>query len=214
MNRSTLRCWQSLAACAIALSFAAPTARAGDPKLTPDQRRAIRDLRDDLHKTVVQLDAKLEVATIDLRRELERDQPDPKTAGALIEQIAELEGKIRKARVLAALRVRALLDAPQRETLSQPPAPQPDRPGLRSFEDAMRAQKAESAKRGTVLINATPYAEVFVDGEAKGMTPARLELPAGRHVVELRRAGYDTAQKTVEVEPGKSARVMVKLNED
>ncbi len=43
---------------------------------------------------------------------------------------------------------------------------------------------------GIVVIESTPKgSEVFVDGSLKGRTPLKLELPAGKHQLELRRNG-------------------------
>lgn len=53
------------------------------------------------------------------------------------------------------------------------------------------------------------WAQVSVDGVAKGRTPLLLELPAGRHVVRVERAGFRPQQRVVTVVAGKS--VVVKL---
>ncbi len=47
-----------------------------------------------------------------------------------------------------------------------------------------------SASTGTVTVNSNPVgAQVVVDGELRGVTPATLTLPAGTHQLELRGAG-------------------------
>lgn len=45
---------------------------------------------------------------------------------------------------------------------------------------------------GTVVFDIRPAGEVFVDGVSKGSSPPlkRLQLPAGRHEIEVRNAGY------------------------
>ncbi|MDC0719561.1 protein kinase [Nannocystis sp. bb15-2] len=48
-------------------------------------------------------------------------------------------------------------------------------------------------------VEATPKAEVFVDGELKGKTPLTLELSPGPHKIELKAKGFDTHTETLEV---------------
>ncbi|HXZ48545.1 MAG TPA: PEGA domain-containing protein [Usitatibacter sp.] len=49
-----------------------------------------------------------------------------------------------------------------------------------------------------------PRGDVFVDGAARGRSPplARLELPAGRHVVVVRHPGYRPLELTLDLEAG------------
>lgn len=44
-----------------------------------------------------------------------------------------------------------------------------------------------------------PGAEIYVDGQASGTTPATLELDAGEHALEIRLAGYNAWQSRVDV---------------
>jgi hypothetical protein len=47
-----------------------------------------------------------------------------------------------------------------------------------------------SAELGTLAVQSSPAGvEVFVDGVSRGMTPARISLPAGSHILELRGRG-------------------------
>jgi hypothetical protein len=56
---------------------------------------------------------------------------------------------------------------------------------------------ADAAVTGTLVITTNPSgAEAFVNGEAKGITPLTLTLPAGDHTVEIRSGG---ASRTVPV---------------
>lgn len=50
------------------------------------------------------------------------------------------------------------------------------------------------------MINAIPYGFVRVDGEERGVTPLRLELPAGEYTVEIFRAGYLPIVRQIELE--------------
>ncbi|MCY1062915.1 protein kinase [Nannocystis sp. SCPEA4] len=51
----------------------------------------------------------------------------------------------------------------------------------------------------TIQVDATPKAEVFVDGVSKGKTPLALELLPGPHQFELKAKGFDTHVETLEV---------------
>ena len=49
---------------------------------------------------------------------------------------------------------------------------------------------SQKTQPGTVAIESNPPgADIFVDGASKGVTPLTIELPPGRHDLELRRRG-------------------------
>ncbi len=50
---------------------------------------------------------------------------------------------------------------------------------------------------GKIEVYATPNADVFVDGKARGTTPLKLDLMATAHTIELRKAGYRSVRKTI-----------------
>lgn len=64
-----------------------------------------------------------------------------------------------------------------------------------------------------VLTNiGTPYGTVFVDGQAIGDTPQNsIVLPVGTHAVEVRRPGYRTASKPIEIREGQIAQFTITL---
>ena len=66
---------------------------------------------------------------------------------------------------------------------------------------------------GSLLLESRPAgARVFVDGQARGVTPLTLaEVPSGTHTVRFERAGYQTISTTVRVEPRTRARAAVSL---
>jgi hypothetical protein len=86
-------------------------------------------------------------------------------------------------------------DAPAKE--ETPAQPQPP-PAVSEPEPA----SADSAT-GQVTISSVPYlAEVFVDGESLGYTPAKLHLAPGKHTFRCDKAGYKPWTKEITVTPG------------
>ncbi|GAB6061712.1 hypothetical protein JCM30394_04410 [Deferrisoma palaeochoriense] len=63
-----------------------------------------------------------------------------------------------------------------------------------------------------VVTTEPPDARVEVDGEAAGLAPLELPLPAGRHVVRAVREGFRPAERVVEVEAGGRAEVALRLD--
>ncbi|MDD1719768.1 MAG: PEGA domain-containing protein [Methanoregulaceae archaeon] len=55
---------------------------------------------------------------------------------------------------------------------------------------------------GTVLVDTTPSALLYVDDSVKGVTPQNLSLPIGTHILRLEREGYLTLTETVPVAGG------------
>ncbi|WP_018110681.1 PEGA domain-containing protein [Thermus igniterrae] len=74
------------------------------------------------------------------------------------------------------------------------------------------AQLVPEPRQGTLAITSTPSgAEVYLDGALRGRTPLSLSLPEGRYGVELRLVGYEPYRATVQVRPGETARLDVRL---
>ena len=68
---------------------------------------------------------------------------------------------------------------------------------------------------GSVMVIAKPWAEVYLDGERKGVTPlGSLELKAGSHLFEFRHDNLPMVGKSVKIEAGKSDTVMVDLKSE
>ncbi len=64
-------------------------------------------------------------------------------------------------------------------------------------------QRPAPPRVGYVSINATPWGKVWIDGTEIQDTPlAKYELPVGRHIVEVRREGYQTVVDTIMVTAG------------
>lgn len=73
------------------------------------------------------------------------------------------------------------------------------------------AKKFIEAKRrpGVIRFTVRPVAEVIVDSAYKGMAPPlkTLEVPAGRHTVELKRAGHPSRNVQVDLKPGEEIEI-------
>lgn len=88
-------------------------------------------------------------------------------------------------------------------------------------ERTTRERTTPARTTGTLAVTTDGgWAEVLVDGEAEGSTRAgalRVELPPGRHTVELRpfglRAPGPGLSRSVDIEAGATRRVRVSLEE-
>jgi hypothetical protein len=73
------------------------------------------------------------------------------------------------------------------------------------------AREVIEAKRrpGVIRLAVRPVAEVIVDSAYKGMAPPlkTVEVPAGRHTVELKRAGHPTRNLQVDLKPGEEIEI-------
>lgn len=87
--------------------------------LKPAQRKAIRDIADDAHKQQVKIRAEIEVLEVDLRRELDADEPDEAKVVTLIDKITALEATAKKTHLLAWLKIRKVLTKEQRKKLQE-----------------------------------------------------------------------------------------------
>jgi hypothetical protein len=68
---------------------------------------------------------------------------------------------------------------------------------------------------GTLSITSSPYekgAKVFVDGEVKGVVPAEIKLPSGRHTVTVKSEKSEGSEK-VTIADGDSKSITVALSE-
>jgi serine/threonine-protein kinase len=61
---------------------------------------------------------------------------------------------------------------------------------------------------GRLSVNSTPWGDCFVDGRHIGPTPVvDLELPPGRHRLQITRAGYETYEQDLEIASGDRIRL-------
>ena len=88
------------------------------------------------------------------------------------------------------------------ETVSPPP-------NLRASTSRTVKTTASSNDKGLVLFAVAPWGEVFVNGTREGTTPplAQLQLPAGRHTIELRNGQRQPYVTQVDVSPGRPLRI-------
>jgi hypothetical protein len=85
---------------------------------------------------------------------------------------------------------------PQR---SEPaPAPAPVAP----------APAATAAEAGRLFVNASPWGQLFVDGQLVGNTPkANLSVSAGTHTIRVARDGFEPIERTIRVGAGETVRL-------
>ncbi len=106
---------------------------------------------------------------------------------------------------------------PAKATTSRPatPMPSPARPSApapsarRNLPPPPSSRPAPAAANaGRVLVRSTPSgAEVFVNGERRGVTPLALrDLPFGAYAVRVARAGFTPVEERVAIDAGRPAR--------
>jgi serine/threonine-protein kinase len=90
--------------------------------------------------------------------------------------------------------------------------------GVHVIDDIEYAEIGSSSPAPTTLgwiwVRSTPpSAQILVDGAETGLrTPARLELQAGQHDVQLERRGFGSARRTVSVDPGQTMQITETLS--
>jgi len=106
-----------------------------------------------------------------------------------------------------------LTDA-EKKQLEQIESPAQSLVGFSSSEHADKKQSTVEAPQpvpapappvnvGTVNVRSTPYlSEVFVDGDSMGYTPAKINLPPGKHTFRVEKPGYKSWTKEMTVTVG------------
>jgi hypothetical protein len=80
---------------------------------------------------------------------------------------------------------------------------QPSKPTQAAAQPSVPPPPPAEPATGTVSISSMPYlAEVFVDGENMGYTPAKLKLQPGKHSFRCEKAGYKPWSKEITVTTG------------
>ncbi len=86
---------------------------------------------------------------------------------------------------------------------------------LQDFDLGLPAVSAHeyATRRGFLDVDTRPAgARVQVDGEPKGPSPVHAELPAGRHLLRVERAGFYPTAELIDVAPRKGARQSITLS--
>ena len=85
-------------------------------------------------------------------------------------------------------------------------------------EVSHKLEKSEPAVAkgfGTLMIQTKPWANVFLDGVPKGVTPTTIpEVPEGKHNLKFTKKGYVDATQTVDVKPSAETVVHVDLKKE
>jgi hypothetical protein len=69
--------------------------------------------------------------------------------------------------------------------------------------EAAPESTAQPEDMGTVTVRSTPYlAEVFVDGDSMGYTPAKINLHPGKHTFRVEKPGYKVWTKEIVITAG------------
>jgi serine/threonine-protein kinase len=75
-------------------------------------------------------------------------------------------------------------------------------------ERARPAPAPRPVGEGRLFVNASPWGQLYVDGQLIGNTPrANLALPAGAHAIRVLREGYEPFERTVQVDAGQTVRL-------
>jgi serine/threonine protein kinase len=68
---------------------------------------------------------------------------------------------------------------------------------------------------GTLIVNATPWGRVFLDGSLIGQTPLTLDkIPTRKHEIKVSKEGYEDFIKTFTMKEGETERISVRLNKE
>jgi hypothetical protein len=135
-------------------------------------------------------------------------EPPASSEPAAAETTSAMEAFLRAAAPLAT--------TPERRSEPPTPAPVPPSPRPRRSPATERPAPlgpAQADAVGRLVVQSHPPARVILDGRDTGRrTPLqRLELPAGRHRLELQTAQGDRRAMNVEIRRGETTRVVVSL---
>jgi serine/threonine protein kinase len=95
-------------------------------------------------------------------------------------------------------------------------------PDFPVWETKVRVSEGEIARVshrfeafGKVIINATPWADVYLDGTLKGQTPLTIDkVAAGKHQIKVSREGFLEYSKTFEIREGATQRFSATLKKE
>ena len=95
------------------------------------------------------------------------------------------------------------LNEPQNPAKSTPASPPAAAAPSSSSQVAVPAESSTPDTTGTISISSTPYlADIYVDGENMGYTPAKLKLVGGKHTFRCQKQGYKPWTKEITLTTG------------
>ncbi|HEY2743930.1 MAG TPA: serine/threonine-protein kinase, partial [Polyangia bacterium] len=104
--------------------------------------------------------------------------------------------------------------APPPPPIAPPPMNGPVETAAPAATERTPAPAHKRHLRGTLSVNAIPWANVFVDGHAAGHTPRRgLTLETGRHQLKLVTQAGESRSRTVEIAPNRETTLTVVFSE-
>jgi hypothetical protein len=149
------------------------------------------------------------------QREMQKDVPEEQIGGLTINAIPWANVYINgKARGTTPQTLEDLKAGTYKVRLQNPDFP--------VWETKIRISKGKTAKVshrfvsfGKIIINATPWADVYLDGTLKGQTPLTIEkVSAGKHQIKVSREGFTGYSKTFEMSEGVTKRFSATLKKE
>ncbi|HQR29540.1 MAG TPA: PEGA domain-containing protein, partial [Anaeromyxobacteraceae bacterium] len=88
------------------------------------------------------------------------------------------------------------------------------RPGVLATADSLEGLELPPASsgEGILFVNASPWAEIELDGRSAGYTPREMRLAAGRHRLRLVHPSRGAVERVAVVVAGQRVRVEVPLD--
>lgn len=180
-----------------------------------DKNAAARAYVTEAERLLAQHRYKAALDIVEQGRKLEATDPTVNIALARLQDQAEMDAALTRARELLTRGDTAGAVQAAREVLDRDPENADARALLASVQPAKpkpAPAPGASLQMGSLLVTSKPEASVYVDDELTGKTPLRLpRLAAGSHTIEVRARGYAPTQREVKVQPGKEARLAVVL---
>lgn len=94
-----------------------------------------------------------------------------------------------------------------------------ENPNFPAWEAKVNVSRGEPVKVshkfggfGKLVINASPWGDVFLDGVLRGQTPLTIDkVPAGKHQIKVVRKSFSDFSKTIEISEGATEQISVSL---
>ena len=74
-----------------------------------------------------------------------------------------------------------------------------------------RRTRTRSVGSGTLVVGTRPWSVVFAGSRRLGITPLRVSMPAGRHVLTFRAEGRPAVRQSVQIRVGEDTRLQLNL---